>query len=70
MTAICKTTVGSVNSRKNTGKKKYRTIWKKSAFFFFPFCNSEERSQCREINWEKTNTMTGAGYPLTKHNNK
>ena len=52
MTAICKTTVGSVNSRKNTQKKKKkkRTTRKRSAFF--P-CNSEERSQCREINSEE-----------------
>lgn len=34
MTAICKTTVGSVNSRKNTEKKKKRELQEKDQRFF------------------------------------
>lgn len=46
MTAICKTTVGSVNSRKNTGKKKNRELHEKDQRFF-------PVTQRREANVEK-----------------
>lgn len=49
MTAICKTTVGSVNSRKNTGKKKVQNYMKKISFFFF-FLSVIQR---KEANVEK-----------------
>lgn len=44
-----------------------RTIYEKDDVF--PV--TPEESQCREINSEeKTNRMTGVGYPLIKHNSK
>lgn len=46
MTAICKTTVGSVNSRKNTEKKKKIENYMKK-IMFFPV------TQRREANVEK-----------------
>ena len=51
MTAICKTTVGSVNSRKNTGKKKKSTErYEKHQLFFLFFFSVTQR---KEANVEK-----------------
>lgn len=58
MTAICKTTVGSVNSRKNTGKKKVQNYMKKISFFFFfsviqrKEANVEKLTEKKQIQWQ------------------